>query len=90
MPNGIPTPASVLRAISSSSTSSPSIVEHSPSALASVAHALTTPPIHVDHVAEAVCKVIEDDTVEGVVDVPKMRELIGWLEMGSEHNFGAA
>jgi hypothetical protein len=32
----------------------------------------------VDHVAEAICKVIVDDSIEGVVDVSRMRDIIGW------------
>ena len=46
--------------------------------LRSIANALTIPPIHVDHVAEAVCKAIADDNVDGVVDVARMRDIIGW------------
>ena len=41
---------------------------------------MTIPPIHVDHVAEAICRAIVDDSVEGVVDVVGMRKLIGWTD----------
>jgi len=80
-PAGIPTPSSVLRALGAAVTPPPpssADLDMQPSALSSIANALTVPPIHVDHVAEAICKVVLDDTVEGVVDVKRMRELIGW------------
>lgn len=56
-----------------------------PPALASVGKALTIPPIHVDHVAEAICKAMLDPEVRGVVGVRQMRELIGWSEKNEEH-----
>ncbi|GAW10116.1 mitochondrial protein [Lentinula edodes] len=48
------------------------------SPLDSIANAITIPPIHVDHVAEAIVIALEDSTVRGVVGVGRMRELIGW------------
>ena len=56
----------------------------SPSPLDSVANALTIPPIHVDHVAEAICIAAENarSDVRGVVGVDEMRELIGWVRKG--------
>ncbi|KAI6109477.1 hypothetical protein F5141DRAFT_1275939 [Pisolithus sp. B1] len=50
------------------------------SALNSMANALTIPPIHVDHVAEAICVALDPrrTDVKGVVGVKEMRELIGW------------
>jgi hypothetical protein len=47
-----------------------------------MANALTTPPIHVEHVAEAICTALNDPEVRGVVDVQRMRALIGWRETG--------
>ncbi len=47
---------------------------------------MVIPPIHVDHVAEALC-VAADETredVRGVVDVNEMRRLIGWTQTGRE------
>ncbi|KAL5511210.1 hypothetical protein ACEPAH_4425 [Sanghuangporus vaninii] len=87
LPSYVPTPAGLLRAISSSS-STPSITPGTlnPSVFASVANALTVPPIHVDHVAEAIVRAIADDGVEGVMDVRRMREIIGWVEKGSSPN----
>ena len=55
-----------------------------PSALASVANALTIPPMHVDHVAEAIVRAIQDESVKGPLDVVQMRELIGWSLKGTE------
>ncbi|KAF8831243.1 hypothetical protein HHX47_DHR1000526 [Lentinula edodes] len=46
------------------------------SPLDSIANAITIPPIHVDHVAEAIVIALEDSTVRGVVGVGRMRELI--------------
>ena len=84
-PSGMPTPSSVLRSFASA-TSNPGVKEDAtdldPSPLASIANALTVPPIHVDHVAEAICKAVNDDSIEGIVDVIRMRELIGWISKG--------
>ncbi|KAK0240066.1 hypothetical protein EDD85DRAFT_824187 [Armillaria nabsnona] len=66
VPHGIPTPSSVLRSIGSEVTDS-------------MSNALTIPPIHVDHVAEAVCVALENDEVSGAVGVRQMREMIGWM-----------
>jgi len=48
------------------------------SPLESMANMLTIPPIHVDHVAEAICVAFESQDVRGIVGVRRMRELIGW------------
>ncbi|EJD02346.1 NAD-binding protein [Fomitiporia mediterranea MF3/22] len=93
VPDDVPTPATILRAISSSSSasrkSSPDDNQAdltpgslAPSPLSSIANALTVPPIHVDHVAEAIIHAIEDDSIEGVLDVHRMREVIGWVDKG--------
>jgi len=68
------TPASVLRSVSNAA-GLPS--------LGSVANALTIPPIHVEHVADAICVAIEDQTVRGPVSVEDMRRLIGWEMLGN-------
>ena len=49
-----------------------------------MASALTIPPIHVDHVAEAICIAIDNERsdVRGVVSVKEIRELIGWSGKG--------
>ncbi|KAK4698597.1 hypothetical protein P7C70_g7678, partial [Phenoliferia sp. Uapishka_3] len=49
-----------------------------PSALTSFANFATIPPVHVDTVGEAVCRSIEDERVEGVVDVRRMRKMLGY------------
>ena len=72
----MPTPSSVLRSLGSAlgpMVSSP---------LDSVANALTIPPIHVEHVAEAICIALNParPDVKGVVGVRRMRELVGWSE----------
>ena len=43
-----------------------------------MANMLSIPPIHVDHVAEAICAAFESQDVRGIVGVRRMRELIGW------------
>lgn len=79
----IPTPSGVLRSIASAvSQGQDAKTSVHPSALESVANALTIPPIHVDHVAEAVCVAVEQASVRGIVGVREMRELIGWSEKG--------
>ncbi|KAI6045763.1 hypothetical protein EDC04DRAFT_2877149 [Pisolithus marmoratus] len=61
----------------SSSSSFPSGLA---SALNSMANALVIPPIHVDHVAEAICVALDPrrTDVKGVIGVKEMRDLIGW------------
>lgn len=60
-------------------------VEASSSALESVANALETPPIHVDHVADAIMVALNSTSgIRGAVGVRRMRELIGWSESGGK------
>jgi hypothetical protein len=69
VPKLIPTPSLILRSLGPDSS------------FGSIANALTIPPIHVDHVATAICVALEpENKVDGVVDVRRMRELIGWRE----------
>jgi hypothetical protein len=72
-PRVVPTPAGALRMLASATggLSSP---------FTAMSNALTTPPIHVDHVADAVVRALDvrATNVRGVVDVRDMRELIGW------------
>ncbi len=49
----------------------------------SVARLLTTPPLHIDTVAKAVCAAIEDPEAFGVVDVYGIRKLAGWRDEAS-------
>jgi hypothetical protein len=46
----------------------------------SIQRAVTIPPIHVDHVGEAVCEAIQDGKVNGPMGVLEMRKLLGWTE----------
>ena len=85
----LPTPSGVLRALARASSSAPTSSEEtlvSPSPLDAVANALTIPPIHVDHVAEAVCIAADGarEDVRGVYGVREMRELIGWTQKGEQ------
>ncbi|KIM87147.1 hypothetical protein PILCRDRAFT_64295 [Piloderma croceum F 1598] len=74
-PSNIPTPSRILRSLSSAFSPAEG------SSLDSIANALTIPPIHVEHVAEAICAALDPAReVRGVVDVRRMRELIGWSE----------
>ena len=68
----LPTPSSILRRLG----------------LESVPNALSLPPIHVDHVGEAVCTALVNEEVKGVVDVRQMRELIGWANFGDSSRSG--
>src|SRR5271154_5766194 len=67
IPSGLPSPATFLRSVGSAFPGS---------SLTSIANAMTTRPIHVDHVAEAICLSLRDPSIQGVVDVRKMRDLI--------------
>ncbi|KAI0054135.1 mitochondrial protein [Auriscalpium vulgare] len=85
LPSTLPTPSNILRALAPvfpSGTTRDSPVQSSP--LEAVANALTLPPIHVDHVAEAICVVVDEQRtdVRGVYGVREMRELIGWAMKG--------
>ena len=68
-------PADILRWLASPSASDPP--EGIP---ASIANALTLPPIHVDHVAKSIVKALEDDSIEGVLDVQRMRAMLGFKD----------
>ncbi|KAI0683694.1 mitochondrial protein [Cytidiella melzeri] len=92
-PPNLPTPSKILRALAGaggsgggSRTSGLETTAVHPSALHSVANALEIPPVHVDHVAEAVCVCAdgEREDVRGVVGVKEMRRLIGWVEKGRD------
>ncbi|KAI0340097.1 mitochondrial protein [Trametopsis cervina] len=88
-PPNLPTPSGVLRALGGAAAGAEDTVQ--PSALHSIANALTIPPIHVDHVAEAVCVAAEEtrEDVRGVVGVNEMRRLIGWAEKGRDPTEGS-
>ncbi|KAG6874196.1 hypothetical protein C0995_003742 [Termitomyces sp. Mi166 len=86
IPPTLPTPSSILRYVGASLRHGSST---STSSLESIANALTIPPIHVDHVAMAVCATLSlDNPVRGVVGVRRMRELIGWAEHSREPRAG--
>ena len=55
------------------------------SMLNSLANAMTLPPIHVDHVAQAICAALQVEDVRGPVGVQEMRNLIGWVEEGRKN-----
>lgn len=76
----VPTPSSILRALGKQFRgSAPGTL---PSSLESIANALAIPPIHVDHVAEAICVALDSSrlSINGVIGVRQMRELIGWSD----------
>lgn len=81
-PRSFPTPAGVLWSLDPAFASHRSNVTHT-SAVDSMANALTIPPIHVEHVADAICVALTS-SVRGVVDVERMRELIGWGRNGEK------
>lgn len=60
------------------------------SPLESVANALEIPPIHVDHVADAIMVALDSQSgVRGAVGVRRMRELIGWSQSGGNCTTGS-
>ncbi|KAH7107503.1 NAD(P)-binding protein [Auriculariales sp. MPI-PUGE-AT-0066] len=64
LPASLPTPAGFLKSIS----------------LRALGSALETHPLHVEHVARAVCTSLEDSTIGGPVEVSDIRRLAGWHE----------
>lgn len=74
LPLPIPTPAQLIARLGGSNSNSPS---------QSMARLLTTPPLHIDTVAKAVCAAIEDQSTFGVVDVYGIRKLAGWKDDAS-------
>ena len=52
--------------------------------MAGALETLRTHPLHVDHVADAVLRCIEDDQRQGVVDVATMRRWAGFTASGME------
>ena len=77
MGNSIPTSKSTEELLGGSG------VSRQPSLFESMANALETPPIHVDHVADAIMIALDSRKgVRGIVGVQRMRELIGWSQSG--------
>ena len=72
LPLPIPTPAQLIAKLGGGSSPSQSM-----------ARLLTTPPLHIDTVAKAVCAAIEDQSTFGVVDVFGIRKLAGWKDDAS-------
>ncbi|PWZ03551.1 hypothetical protein BCV70DRAFT_197765 [Testicularia cyperi] len=70
LPLPIPTPAQLLARFGGES-------------LQPIARLLTTPPLHIDTVAKAVCAAIADSSVVGPVDVYNIRRLAGWRDEAS-------
>ena len=88
VPAGFPTPSAVLRTLGAALPRPPatqsSLVPDTP--FDSMARVLTIPPIHVDHVAEAICIAADNarTDVKGPYGVKEMRELIGWHQKGQQ------
>ncbi|KAF9075236.1 mitochondrial protein [Rhodocollybia butyracea] len=92
VPQGIPTPSQILRHLgnvlsphsslglgaSSNNSTTDANGASLGSPLESIANAMSIPPIHIDHVADAVAISLENSTVSGVIGVKEMRELFGW------------
>jgi hypothetical protein len=66
------------------STSGPTTVGNT---LRSIKRVVDIPPIHVDHVGEAVCEAIAREDVSGPLNVWDMRKLLGWTDSSSDHSF---
>lgn len=85
VPSYIPMPSSVLRWLGTSVF--PNATDKTPSALNSMANLLSIPPIHVDHLAEAICISLDPaKDIRGVVGVRDMRQLIGLSQTGPEES----
>jgi hypothetical protein len=83
MPSYIPMPSPVLRWLGTSVC--PYATDKTPSALTSMANLLSTPPIHADHLGEAICLSLDPTKdIRGVLGVRDMRELIGLSQGGAE------
>ncbi|KAJ7905563.1 hypothetical protein B0H14DRAFT_3078991 [Mycena olivaceomarginata] len=67
----------------------PGRAEETPSPAVSVANALTTPPMHVDHVANAAVAACLNPEIHGVLEVKQMRETIGWRRPSAEGDVSA-
>ncbi|KAJ6596954.1 mitochondrial protein [Mycena vulgaris] len=78
-------PAAVRSPLRAALAQLPPVSGETPSALVSVANALTTPPMHVDHVGAAAVRACVDAEVRGVLEVRQMREAIGWGAAGEGH-----
>jgi hypothetical protein len=90
VPQGIPTPSSVIRTLASTNLLGGGRGTIS-SSLESIANAFVIPPIHVDQVAEAICTTLDSRSgIKGVVDTRRMRELIGWPEEEGKSSLGLA
>ena len=87
LPAGFPTPAGLFRTLGSlvprPASSRESLVD---SPFNSIARVLTLPPIHVDHVAEAICIAADSSRtdVHGPYGLEAIRELIGWHQKGQK------
>jgi len=84
-PAGVPTPSGLFRTLGRLVPNTGGSPHVPTSALDSVANAMTLPPIHVDHVAEACCIAADRsrEDVRGVYGVQEIRELIGWAGKGA-------
>lgn len=88
LPSAFPTPSAMLRALGSvvptPSSARESLVD---SPFSSMARVLTIPPIHVDHVAEAICIAADNSRadVRGAYGLEAMRALIGYYQKGQQH-----
>ncbi|KAJ7449869.1 mitochondrial protein [Mycena latifolia] len=62
----------------------PPVSRETPSPVVSVANALATRPMHVDHVGAAAVRACLDAELRGVLGVAEMREAIGWVDAAEE------
>jgi len=83
VPSYVPMPSPALRWIGTSVA--PNATDKTPSALVSMANLFSIPPIHVDHLGEAIVLTLDPaKDIRGVVGVRDMRELIGLSQGGAE------
>lgn len=66
----------------------PSASSDTPPNHASLANLLSTPPLHVDVVAEAITRAIELPQIDGVLDVQDMRSMVEGKGTG-DHTYSA-
>ncbi|CAG8539813.1 749_t:CDS:2, partial [Acaulospora colombiana] len=77
---GVLSPISILSNITKPHKSNGQENEQLDGHIQSIERAATIPPIHVDHVGEAVCEAIAREEVSGPVGVREMRKLLGWAD----------
>ncbi|KAL0946587.1 hypothetical protein HGRIS_012788 [Hohenbuehelia grisea] len=88
VPRSLPTPSSVLRTLGAAFSGRSASQMDASSPLESMANAMIIPPVHVDQVAAAIAIALDPTRtdVRGIINVRRMRDLIGWSDNSYEAN----